>query len=58
MMMVFTVVLIVVVIEAVLYGICCFMCREQHVPEEIRDDHTTENLGSLRPSSCWDYPSS
>src|SRR5262245_62973564 len=56
MMMIFTVVLIVVVIEVALYGICCFVCREKHVSEEIRDDQTKDNLGSLRSSSCWDYP--
>jgi hypothetical protein len=28
--------LIVVLIEAGLYGICCLMCREKHVPDENR----------------------
>ena len=32
-----TVVVIVLVIEAAIYGICCFMCRERHVPGEIED---------------------
>ena len=45
-----TPVLIVVVIEAGLYGLCCFMCREKHVsgkPEE----QSKDNLGSVRSSS-------
>ena len=31
---IFTVFLIVVAIEAGLYGICCIMCREKHSPVE------------------------
>ena len=45
-----TLVLIVVVIEAGLYGLCCFMCREKHVsgkPEE----QSKDNSGSVCSSS-------
>jgi len=46
-----TLVLIVVVIEAGLYGLCCFMCREKHVlgkPEE----QSKDNSGSVCSSSA------
>jgi hypothetical protein len=32
-----TLFLIVVVIEACLYGLCCLMCRERHMPNETEE---------------------
>lgn len=58
-MEILTVVLIVVAIEAGLYGICCFMCREKPVPEELGDNQKKEDaddLASLRSSCSWYYP--
>jgi hypothetical protein len=58
-MEILTVVLIVVAIEAGLYGICCFMCREKPVPEERGDNQKKEDaddMASLRSSCSWYYP--
>ena len=41
--------LIVVVIEAGLYGICCLMCRERHVPGEIEKESKTAYHHSAHP---------
>jgi len=53
---IFTVFLIVVAIEAGLYGICCLMCREEPMPEETEDNKKKEDaddLASLRSSCSW-----
>jgi hypothetical protein len=42
MMMIFTLILIVVLIEAGLYGICCFLCRERHVPGDHPPPRSTQ----------------
>lgn len=60
-MEILTVVLIVVAIEAGLYGVCCIMCREKPVPEEkeIEDNQKKEDaddMASLRSSCSWYYP--
>ena len=44
-----TTVLIVVVIEAGLYGICCLMCRERHVPGEIEKESKITYHQSAHP---------
>ena len=30
-----TVIVTVLVVEAAIYGICCFVCRKRHVPDEM-----------------------
>jgi len=58
-MEILTVVLIVVAIEAGLYGICCFMCREKPVAEARGDNEKKEgadDMASLRSSCSWYYP--
>ena len=45
-----TLVLIVVVIEAGLYGLCCLMCREKHVPGK-PEEQSKDNSGSVCSSS-------
>lgn len=60
-MEILTLVFIFVAIEAGLYGICCFMCREKPMPEEIGDNQKKEDaddLASLCSSYSWYYPPS
>ena len=54
-MEILAVVFIFVAIEAGLYGICCFMCREKPVPKEVKDDQKedADDLASLRSSCSW-----
>ena len=41
---------IVVLIEAGLYGICCLMCREKHVPDETRTQSKIAHHHSAHPT--------
>jgi len=45
---IFTAIMIFLVIEAGLYGICCFMCRERHVPSE-REEQSKIHHSALHP---------
>jgi len=47
---IFTVVVIVLVMEAGIYGLCCFVCRERHVPGEIeKHSKITYHHSALHP---------
>ena len=63
---IFTVFLIVVAIEAGLYGLCCFICRERHVPGEIEKEskityhhfalHPPRITLAVDPQKAWPPP--
>jgi hypothetical protein len=60
-----TVVVIVLVIEAVIYGICCLMCRERHIPGEEEQStiphhhsvhHSPRITKVVEPEKKWSPP--